>query len=104
MATTKTQKYYYDASDTNNYLYIKSTIYHADGKDRYSSVNSSGYHMGSFPQYRVKSFSKSYNTGHTKVYCTFICYRYLSEYLVNAATISVNVTFTASGGDEYPIA
>lgn len=99
-AYTKKQKYYYDTTG-KNYLFINSTVYTADGKERYSSVDSYGHTEKAYPYYSPSSMSSSKSADFTKVTCTFSCVKYIAKNLINATNYTVKVTFKASGGDVY---
>ena len=100
LAYTKRQKLFYDTTG-KNYLYITSTFYTADGKERYSSVNSYGYIGGAYPYYLPSSMSSSKSSDFTKVTCTFSCVKYIAKNLIDATRYTVKVTFTAAGGDVH---
>lgn len=97
---TKKQKYYYDITG-KNYLFINSTAYTADGKERYSGVDSYGYKGGAYPYYKPNSMSNAISDGFMKVTCTFSCVKYTAQNLITATKHTVKVTIKASGGDVY---
>lgn len=94
-----TQKYYYTIVNYNN-LYINATCYTGDG-ERYSAINSYGESHTAYPYFKPSSMNKSFNTGRTKVRCTFHCVRYLAKNLVDDGLETVSVRFTAGGGNLY---
>lgn len=94
-----TQRYYYTLVNYNN-LYIKATCYTGDG-ERYSSVDSYGESHTAYPYYSPSSMNISYNTGRTKVTCTFHCVRYLAKNLMDDGFEGITVRFTAGGGNLY---
>lgn len=98
LAYNKKQKYYYDASSLN-YLFISSTVYSADGVERYSSVDSYGHTEILYPYYTPSSMSKSFGTGYKTVTCTFSCVKYIAKNLISATAYTLKVTFSASGGN-----
>lgn len=94
-----TQRYYYTIVNYNN-LYIKATCYTGDG-ERYSSVNGYGESHTAYPYLDPFSIDVSYNTGRTKVRCTFHCNRYLAKYIMDDGFEGITVRFTAGGGNLY---
>ena len=98
-AYSSTQRYYYSLVNYNN-LYIKATCYTGDG-ERYSAVNSFGGSHTAYPYYDPTNMDKSFNTGRTKVTCTFHCLRYLAKNLLDTERVGITVRFTAGGGNLY---
>lgn len=105
-AYSSTQKYYY-SGNTGKYLYITSTVFYADGHDRYSSIDDSSYFHASssgYPYYVVNNFNSSISTDKRTVSCLFSCYQYVAPYTIDTGIHNINVVFTANGGDVYPVA
>lgn len=100
LAYGKTQRYYYDTSGIN-YFYIVSTLYSADGEERYSRIDENGYTSLSYPYYESVSMTHSYSSGNTEVTCTYIYKKVITPYLIDSTKYSLAVTFEASGGDVY---
>lgn len=96
---SSTQRYYYTIVNYNN-LYIKATCYTGDG-ERYSSINSFGESHTAYPYYDPTSMDKLFNTGRTKVACTFHCNRYLAKNLLDTDKEAITIQFTAGGGNLY---
>lgn len=96
---SSTQRYYYTLVNYNN-LYIKATCYTGDG-ERYSNVNGYGESHTAYPYFDPSSMDVSYNTGRTKVRCTFHCVRFLAKNLMDTELEPVVVRFTAGGGNLY---
>lgn len=98
MSTTQTQKAYYTSS---NYVYINATTYYADGKERYSSINSYGEGHSTTPYYEPYDLAAQLSSDSTTYYCSFYCYKMLN------ASVSydswdphkLTATFTAGGGN-----
>lgn len=105
-AYSSNQKYYY-SGNTGKYLFINSTVFYADGHDRYSTIDNCGYgHLPSsgYPYYVVNDFYSSISTDKRTVSCLFVCYRYTGDDIIDTGIHNVNVVFTANGGDVYPVA
>ena len=68
VAYDKIQRFYYD-SKWNNYFYIDSTLYSADGKERYASINHYGYNNSTYPCYKPTSMTHSKSSDCTEVTC-----------------------------------
>lgn len=100
LAFSKTQKCYYDTSGVN-YISITSTVYHADGKDRYSSINSYSKKCGEIPYYLPKSMTCKKSSDSTTVDCRFSCSKYIAPNLTDATTHVLEITFRASDGDMH---
>ena len=97
---TKRQRLFYDTK-AQNYISLTSTLYSADGKERYARVNSYNYHADTYPYYKPTSMSSSKSTDYTQVTCSFSCVKYVAKNLTDATTHTVRATFRASGGDIY---
>ncbi len=98
---SSTQKWYYSYAP-NNYLYIRSTVYYANGHDMYVSVDGYGDHMGSYPCYGATSFTSSISSDKRTVSCNFTCVKYIAPNIMNANIYNFSgITFTANGGDLY---
>ena len=98
-AYSNTQRYYY--SGGSNYLSINSTLYTADGYERYYSVNNGNSNMVSYPAYYATSLSSTISSDKRTVNCSFNCTKYITAYVSDTSFHVVRVTFTAGGGDVY---
>lgn len=92
-AYTKEHRAYYSQY---NYLFIRSTVYYADGTERYSSINNYGYAWADYPYYYIYDFSHEFKDGNTKADCIFTCFKHLDEYLIDLVVYTIPVEFIAS--------
>lgn len=100
VAYDKIQRFYYD-SKWNNCFYIDSTLYSADGKERYASINHYGYNNSTYPCYKPTSMTHSKSSDCTEVTCIFKCVKYVAKNLIEGVTCTLKVTFRASSGNVY---
>jgi|LSQX01.1.fsa_nt_gb hypothetical protein len=91
-AYTKEHRLYYSLY---NYLFISSTVFYADGAERYSSINNYGYAWVNYPYYYIYDFSHQFKDGNTKVDCVFKCFKHLDEYLIDLVVYTIPVEFSA---------
>lgn len=96
-AYTNSQKYYYNGD--SNYIFINSTIYTADGYERYHSIDGVGYQLYTYPSFMPKGYETVISADRRKVDCSFNCIRMISAYVASTYSRMYYVTFTAGGGD-----
>ncbi len=102
-STTATQYYYYRGSTTES-LYLTATWSYGAGSNRYSPyVKSMGYTYtdGHYPYYAPYDTTHSLKNSATEMECSYTCDKYIAEGVTDATVWTVNVTFTAGGGDVW---
>lgn len=99
-AYSKTQRYVFK---NGNYLYFCSTVYIADGAERYSDIGSIGFGYSTTPYYKASSREYTFKDSYKKVKMTFKnCYQYYSSNVLCTTTPkNFTATFKASGGDYF---
>lgn len=95
IAFSKKQNVYYNS----NSIFINTTIYSADGCDRYSSINNYGYTKKGYPYYKPNKMTKTFGSGNKTVTCKFFCTQYVAQNIVSSSKYTLVATFSASGGD-----
>ena len=100
---SSTQKWFY-SGDSNKYLFIRSTIYYADGNYRYSTLDEYGDYMAAYPGYGITGFSYSFSADKRTITCNFVCVQYIAPNIINPTYYNFSgIVFTANGGDICPI-
>ena len=89
-------------NNRNNYFYIVTDTFYADGYHRYSRLDDINYICVSYPSYKLQSgctctFTNSYRNAEV----TFKALKYTSETICYTTLYTIPVTFTATGGDIY---
>ncbi|MCM1313835.1 MAG: hypothetical protein NC205_02545 [Prevotella sp.] len=100
---TGTQHFYYRGSDAQS-LYITATWSYGDGYYRYSPyLQGSGYTKteGSYPYYAAYNLSATTQNASREMACSFTCDKYIGNGITDITVYTVNVTFTAGGGDVW---
>jgi len=100
-STLAKQRYFYDGS---NYLYItaytttvnSSTIYTGD-------FGESGWYIREYPAYQPTSCTYSFSTDKKYLTCSWTCVKYVSTNLIATGHYTLSCSFTAGGGDIYPM-
>lgn len=101
-STLQKQKYYY--AGNSNYLCIDAYTTTVSGSTVYTGdVASAGGSLVSYPGYKAMSYTKSFSSDMKTVAVSYKCMKYLSKNVTSATYYTVNVTFTAGGGDVYPL-
>lgn len=96
----KLQRYYY-WSGNKNYLWAMATIQYADGYDRYTSFDSIGCNIESYPAYKPDSQTHTYSNGYRNMTVNFRVYTFVTSDIYSESPSTVSVTFSANGGDIY---
>lgn len=100
-STTATQYYYYRGSTTES-LYLTATWSYGDGSNRYSTyVSAMGYTYtkGHYPYYASYNATHSLADSATKMACSYNCNKFIAEGITDVTIWTINVTFTAGGGN-----
>jgi hypothetical protein len=100
-STLTTQRLYYDGA---NSLYLKAYTTTVNGTTIYTGdVHSSSHTIVSYPAYKVRSYSTSFSSNKRTVACTWRCSKYISKNVVATGDYTLSCTFTAGGGNIYPV-
>ena len=100
-STLTTQRLYYDGA---NSLYLKVYTTTVNGTTIYTGdVHSSSHTIVSYPAYKVRSYSTSFSSNKRTVACTWRCSKYISKNVVATGDYTLSCTFTAGGGNIYPV-
>lgn len=78
-----------------NYFEVNSTIYYADGANRYSTINSYRSVNYFFPCYELLSAEYDISSDCKTVNFTFWCGKYLNEYLTDLTMYRIDAQFRA---------
>ena len=99
--TPSTQRYYYNPSNTNNYLYIETETFIINNIPRYNRSNFS-YLIGSYPGYKATSCSVSFSSNDTTAAVTYTCLKMIASGLNDGkGPYPVSCTYYAGLGDLY---
>ena len=99
------QRYYYKSAQTSsdymaNYLYANLYWVSADGENHYTQLDSYGGVIGSYPGYRPYDCDCVFLNYSQDALCMFKNHLYYSDHIYDTTnTITVQVMFTANGGD-----
>lgn len=103
--TLVTQRYHYDVSNTDNYLYLQAENFTMNGYPRYNTYDNfaGGYFISSYPGYKATGCSISFSNYDRVAACIFTYMRMLSKYIKDGEEKSLSCTFVAGGGDLYAV-
>ena len=100
-STLSTQKFYYDGS---NYLYMKAYTTTVSGQTIYTGdVSSTGWSISSYPAYKSTSCTVSFSSDKKSATCKYNCTRYVSANVISTGIYTKTCTFSAGGGNLYPV-
>lgn len=100
---TGTQHYYYRGSTTES-LYITASWSYGDGYYRYSPyLQNIGYRYtpGHYPYYVPYDSTHSLTNSATQMACSYTCSKFIAEGITDITVWTINVSFTAGGGDVW---
>lgn len=67
------------------------------------NLNATDVTIVSYPAYKVRSYSTSFSSNKRTVACTWRCSKYISKNVVATGDYTLSCTFTAGGGNIYPV-